>query len=131
MLFLMLKRIHTIMPFSPSSTIFSSHGDSNWIATFSAYLASWNNLCLCIKLSVNCWAPVPYIPEAWPFIKICLQIPLHLLAWDKNFISSHLRLFLIIYSLSVTQREPSLVLVGQATRLSMVCGYPNFCPLSA
>ena len=71
------------------------------------------------------------IPKARSFHKIVSRIPIHLLAYGKHCIVSHLRPFSIIYLLSVTRREPSPALVELATRLSVVCGYPNFCLPSA
>lgn len=63
------------------------------------------------------------IPEAQSFIKKCFWYPYSLTSLRSIFHCNSSQTISFIYSLSMTRREPSLILVGLATRLSMVCGY--------
>lgn len=67
------------------------------------------------------------IPENKSFIKNCFLYPYLLTRLRSIFHCKSSQTVSFIYSLSVTPREPSPVLVGLATRLSVVCGYPEFC----
>ena len=66
------------------------------------------------------------IPETQSFIKKCFLYPYSLTSLRSIFHCKSSQTVSFIYSLSVTQREPSPILVGLATRLSVVCGYPEF-----
>jgi len=71
------------------------------------------------------------IPEAQSFIKNCFWYPYSLTSLRSIFHCKSSQTVSFIYSLSVTRREPSPDLGGLATRLSVVCGYPEFCLPSA
>ena len=66
------------------------------------------------------------IPETQSFIKNRFLYPYLLTSLRSIFHCYSSQTILFTYSLSVTWRELSHVVVGLATRLSVVCGYPEF-----
>ena len=66
--------------------------------------------------------------ETQSFIKNCFLYPYLLTRLRSIFHCQSSQTIPFTYSLSVTQREPSPVLVGLATRLSVVYGYLEFFP---
>ena len=66
------------------------------------------------------------IPETQSFIKNYFLYPYSLTSLRSIFRCKSSQTVSFIYSLSVTRRDPSLVLIGLATKLSVVRGYPEF-----